>query len=295
MKISEFAAMNKVTAKMLRHYDEMGLLKPAAIDPETGYRSYESEQAYLLSWIVILKSLAFSLTEIKALLDKPVESHDIIRKLINKRIEIATSLNEQIHKKIVIDRLIKTIEKEGFHMDREIRLMDISYSEVHEIKKNMPNMEMFLETARHFSSLCTSGETLAILRFDISHFKSVNDDYGYEVGDSVIVACYSIISANISSHLENAAIARAHGDEFVVVAKAGLEAVQQAAEAIVRDMQAFDFTSIGCLRQMACYIGGLVVPPNEDKLRHVIADTVEILNQARDRGPNMIVIKEHRL
>ena len=63
LKISEFAELNNVTAKMLRHYDEIGLLKPSAIDSETGYRSYESEQSHLLHWIIILKNLDFSLAK----------------------------------------------------------------------------------------------------------------------------------------------------------------------------------------------------------------------------------------
>jgi DNA-binding transcriptional MerR regulator len=68
LKISEFAEVNNITTKMLRHYDEIGLLKPAAI--ETCYRFYEPDQSHLLNWIMILKNLDFSLTEIKELLTK---------------------------------------------------------------------------------------------------------------------------------------------------------------------------------------------------------------------------------
>jgi DNA-binding transcriptional MerR regulator len=43
-KIGLFSKINKITVKTLRHYDEIGLLKPAHIDIETGYRYYSSEQ-----------------------------------------------------------------------------------------------------------------------------------------------------------------------------------------------------------------------------------------------------------
>ena len=43
LKIGEFAKLNNVTTKMLRHYDEIGLLKPACIDESTGYRSYDAD------------------------------------------------------------------------------------------------------------------------------------------------------------------------------------------------------------------------------------------------------------
>ena len=42
MTIGRFARVTGLTVKALRHYDEVGLLRPAAVDAETGYRSYSS-------------------------------------------------------------------------------------------------------------------------------------------------------------------------------------------------------------------------------------------------------------
>lgn len=92
MKIGEFAELNKVTTKMLRHYDEIGLLHPAAVDSTTGYRSYTSEQSHSLNWIMVLKSLNFTLGEIKEFLGGPVDSVILIRQLVRKRIEISSAL-----------------------------------------------------------------------------------------------------------------------------------------------------------------------------------------------------------
>ncbi|XMB68029.1 MerR family DNA-binding transcriptional regulator [Mycoplasmatota bacterium zrk1] len=55
MKISEFAELNQVTTKMLRHYDSIGLLKPSSIDETTGYLSYDDGKSNLLNWIIIFK------------------------------------------------------------------------------------------------------------------------------------------------------------------------------------------------------------------------------------------------
>jgi GGDEF domain-containing protein len=92
-------------------------------------------------------------------------------------------MNEQIQKKIEIDKLIKIIEEEGLKMDKQINLINIDQESIHEIKKNMPNIEMFLETAKDISSLCSESDHIAVFRFDISHFKQVNDDFGFDVGD----------------------------------------------------------------------------------------------------------------
>ena len=171
MKIGEFAEMNNVTAKMLRHYDTIGLLKPSVIDNITGYRSYEEKQSNYLNWIIILKNLNFSLVQIKEMLNGPIDSKKLIDKLICKRIEISSAMNEEMQKKIQIDNLIKILEREGFDMNKQINLLDIGPESVHEVKKNIPNMEMFLETAYNIAELCSEDEEISVFRL-ISHTSS---------------------------------------------------------------------------------------------------------------------------
>jgi hypothetical protein len=42
--IGEFARLGGVSVRTLRHYDEIGLLRPATVDPDTGYRGYAAGQ-----------------------------------------------------------------------------------------------------------------------------------------------------------------------------------------------------------------------------------------------------------
>ncbi len=63
-KIGMFAAMNHVTVKALRFYEEQGLLMPALIHPETGYRYYKLSQMAILHQITALKQAGFTLEEI---------------------------------------------------------------------------------------------------------------------------------------------------------------------------------------------------------------------------------------
>ena len=63
-KIGMFAAMNHVTVKTLRFYEEQGLLLPALIHPETGYRYYTLAQMAVLHQISALKQAGFTLEEI---------------------------------------------------------------------------------------------------------------------------------------------------------------------------------------------------------------------------------------
>jgi DNA-binding transcriptional MerR regulator len=69
MQIGRFARLTGLTVKALRHYDELGLLRPAAVDPETGYRSYAPEQVERAEAIRQLRRLDLPLDDIATLLD----------------------------------------------------------------------------------------------------------------------------------------------------------------------------------------------------------------------------------
>src|SRR3954449_10259203 len=68
MPIGRFSRLTGLTVKALRHYDELGLLLPAAVDPETGYRSYSTVQVGRAEWIRTLRLLELPLDEIATIL-----------------------------------------------------------------------------------------------------------------------------------------------------------------------------------------------------------------------------------
>lgn len=68
LTIGQAARLAAVTAKALRHYDRIGLLRPAAVDPVTGYRRYHAEQVAQARLIRRLRDLELPLEEIRRLL-----------------------------------------------------------------------------------------------------------------------------------------------------------------------------------------------------------------------------------
>jgi DNA-binding transcriptional MerR regulator len=68
LSIGEFSARSQLSPKALRLYQELGLLEPAAVDPDTGYRSYELAQLERAHLIALLRRIALPLAEIKAIL-----------------------------------------------------------------------------------------------------------------------------------------------------------------------------------------------------------------------------------
>lgn len=84
MKIGVFARLGRVSVKALRHYEAVGLLKPAHTDPATGYRYYEASQLATLHRLMVLRALGLPLGRIRDLLqDEP--SAEAMRRLLDER------------------------------------------------------------------------------------------------------------------------------------------------------------------------------------------------------------------
>lgn len=75
MPIGRFSRLTGLTVKALRHYSELGLLRPASIDPDTGYRFYTAAQVLRAEAIRTLRRLEVPLDDISLLLvaDDPAE------------------------------------------------------------------------------------------------------------------------------------------------------------------------------------------------------------------------------
>jgi len=68
--IGEFAELGGVSAKTLRFYDKIGLLRPASVDPRTRYRLYSPHQLEDLASILALKNLGISLAQVREFIEK---------------------------------------------------------------------------------------------------------------------------------------------------------------------------------------------------------------------------------
>jgi DNA-binding transcriptional MerR regulator len=64
------ARLGQVSVRTLRHYDDLGLLKPSHVDPLTGYRHYTPEQVLRLHRILVLRDLGVPLAQIGRLIDE---------------------------------------------------------------------------------------------------------------------------------------------------------------------------------------------------------------------------------
>src|SRR5262245_143538 len=87
-RIGEFAQIGQVSSRQLRFYDHLGLLQPAHIDGDTGYRYYSIQQLPRLNRILALKELGFALEQIRPLLDDQIADPELRGMLHMKRAEV---------------------------------------------------------------------------------------------------------------------------------------------------------------------------------------------------------------
>lgn len=115
LTIGEFARLGHASHRMLRHDDELGLLRPVHVDPTTGYRSSAVSQLARLHRLLALRDLGFSLDQIGSLLDDEVPVEQLRGMLRMRQAQIAqTVAEEQVGP--VYEALVRWINDSGHRM-----------------------------------------------------------------------------------------------------------------------------------------------------------------------------------
>lgn len=97
---------------MLRHYDDLGLLKPAMIDEFTGYRFYKEEQLFVMGRITALKDMGFALADIAKIMDDYDNKEKLEQYLTKQQQELRKISDETEYKLMLLDTARKRLRKE---------------------------------------------------------------------------------------------------------------------------------------------------------------------------------------
>lgn len=112
LSIGEFARLGDVSVRMLRHYDDLGLLCPAQVNEWTGHRRYEVSQLRELNRIVALKELGFTLAQVGGLLRDGVADDELRGMLRSRRAELEQQVHDTRHRIAQVDARLRLIESE---------------------------------------------------------------------------------------------------------------------------------------------------------------------------------------
>lgn len=138
LKIGEFARVGQVSIATLRHYDQYGLLKPNALDPDSGYRYYSLDQLAHLNRILALKELNFPLEQIAHLLEEDLSLEQLRGMFKLKQAQTQHMIDTEQARLTRIAARLRQIEQEGKMPAYEVLLKQVDPLLVASIRDSIP-------------------------------------------------------------------------------------------------------------------------------------------------------------
>ncbi|TCC57532.1 MerR family transcriptional regulator [Kribbella pittospori] len=131
--IGDFAAFGQVSPRMLRHYDAIGLLRPAVVDAVSGYRYYSADQFSRLNRIIALKDLGFSLQQVQEIVDAKLSAEELRGMLRLRQAQLEADLARGTAQLVSVEARLRLIEKEGHMPTDDVVLKRIAPTRVAEL------------------------------------------------------------------------------------------------------------------------------------------------------------------
>jgi DNA-binding transcriptional MerR regulator len=112
-RIGEFSLIAQVSGRLLRFYDEIGLLVPEHTDPQTGYRYYSAEQLPRLNRILVLKEVGLGLDQIARLLSEDTSSDEIRGMLLLRKAQITQAMQDDLTRLQLVEARLDQMDTFG--------------------------------------------------------------------------------------------------------------------------------------------------------------------------------------
>lgn len=141
LKIGEFSKLSRISIRMLRHYNEIGLLVPKQTDQFTSYRYYAEDQLPVAERISALKDMGFSLALVGEILINYDDSEALGRYLAIKRSEVQEQAEEIRERLLRLETAVKRLREDGRMMNYNVNLKELSERYVASVRKVIPSYE----------------------------------------------------------------------------------------------------------------------------------------------------------
>ena len=138
LKIGDFSKLSRISIRMLRHYDEIGLLVPITTDSFTNYRYYGEEQLSVAGRITELKAMGFSLATIIEILKKYEDPQALAAFLSVKRAEIQAQAEEIQLRSRLLDTAIARLRKDDNAMKYNVTIKTLEERKVASVRQVIP-------------------------------------------------------------------------------------------------------------------------------------------------------------
>lgn len=256
--IGDFARHGRVSVRMLRHYDAIGLLRPARVDQASGYRFYRADQLALLNRIIALKDLGFTLEQVRSILSEQVGTEQLRGMLTLRRAQLAAEMAADSARLAQVEARLLTIESEGRMPANDIVLKPIPAIRVAELSALAASFTPD-DISPVVQPLCRElGERVATAGVVPSghltcYYEKVAEDSGI---DTVIVHAAVPISA-VTGDTNGLTIVDLPGAETAAttVHRGSMDAVLPAWQAIARWTESNGYSASGFPRELYIEVG----------------------------------------
>jgi len=150
LKIGEFAQVGQVSIATLRLYDQCGLLKPDALDPDNGYRYYSLDQLARLNRILALKDFGFPLEQIARLLEENLSLDQLRGMFALKKAQVQHMIEIEQARLARISARLRQIEQEGIMPAYEVLLKQVDPLLVASLRSLIP---MGDDLGKHYGTI----------------------------------------------------------------------------------------------------------------------------------------------
>jgi diguanylate cyclase (GGDEF)-like protein len=171
----------------------------------------------------------------------------------------------------------------------EIEQERSAYLATHDLLTSLPNRFLFTDRFEHaFRNWQRNGNPFALMLADIDHFKDINDRYGHDVGDQVLVACATRMADELRAC---DTVARHGGDEFVILLANILNTddAENVGRKLLAAISSPIETTVGKLN-VSCSIGIAICPTHGITLDLLRKQADHAMYRSKDHGRNAVSV-----
>jgi effector-binding domain-containing protein len=181
----------------LRHYDQYGLLKPNALDPDTSYRYYSLDQLPRLHRILALKDLGFPLEQIAQLLEHDLSLEQLRTLFELKRTTIQQIIATEQGRLARVAARLRQIEQEGIMPIHDIRLKQVEPLLVASVRASIPTaQDIGRLQAKLFAYLDQQGIQITRPDLVLLHSRHELSDEGISIDAETAVPLQAMLPGN---------------------------------------------------------------------------------------------------
>jgi DNA-binding transcriptional MerR regulator len=180
-RIGEFSTLARVSDVLLRHYDDIDLLKPRYVDPSNDYRYYSMEQLPQLNRILALRDLGLSLDQIRRLVSEDISPQEIQGMLKLKQAQIEQDIQAERSRLRRVASRLKQVQQEGAFPRHEVVVKEIPSLHFLSIREPVPYIResgwLYYQVSEAVIESKVPGVSYCMAIFHDPYFRERNVDF----------------------------------------------------------------------------------------------------------------------